>query len=89
LLFGLITRRELEKLLDERDRQLKREREEMAFEWARWFDKFRSLYAQWLKRDKKAVEDPSGSTIVDESSPQGVDPRSVQKYRFPNSRRGF
>jgi len=85
-MFGLVTRKELEKRLDDRDRELKRATEELAFEWARWFDKFRSLYAMLLKREKKASEDAPGSTIVDESVPQ--DP-AQRRFHFPNSRRGF
>jgi len=85
-MFGLITRRQLEKILDERDQHQKRALEEMAFEWARWFDKFRSLYAMLLKREKKSSEDAPSSTIVDESVPHDPPQRH---FPFPNSRRGF
>lgn len=68
-MFGLITRRELEKILDARDKELARASEEMAFEWSRWFDKFRSLYAQWTNRDKKHSKDGAGAT----NSPDGDD----------------
>jgi hypothetical protein len=86
--FGLVTRRELEKAIAAADAERKRELEEIAFEWARWFDKFRTLYAQWVKRDKKAAEDAPGSTI--DAGADGSAPRAVAYDRpFPNSRRGF
>lgn len=81
-MFGLVTRRELGKILDERDKALARDREEMAFEWSRWFDKFRSLYAQWTNRDKKAAKvDPGGATDgeldTDDHHPPKPDPRQL------------
>ena len=86
-MFGLLTRRQLEKILDERELHQKRALEEMAFEWARWFDKFRSLYAQWVKRDAKAQEAAPADPAEDPShmSTPGTPPA----LRFPNSRRGF
>jgi len=90
-MFGLLTRRQLEKILDERELHQKRALEEMAFEWARWFDKFRSLYAQWVKRDAKHDElagsaGPLGGEASADASGGASPPPAL---RFPNSRRGF
>jgi len=86
-MFGLVTRRELERALDARDEAWKRRVEELAFEWARWYDKFRSLYAMLLKREKKIVgEEEVASTSPDQE--RGPDGRPWSPPRFL-SRRGF
>jgi len=88
VMFGLITRSELDKILDERDREQKRALEEMAFESARWFDKLRSLYAQWVKRDAKSLAAQGDGT--EEEREATTSPTSPPgRPSFPNSRRGF
>jgi len=67
-MFGLVTRRELERALDERDEAWKRRVEELAFEWARWYDKFRSLYAMLLKREKKVDHTEAGGAESPETA---------------------
>jgi hypothetical protein len=84
--FGFVTRRELEQLLEERDHKQKRQIEDLAFEWARWYDKFRSLYAMLLKREKKSSED-APSEPIDPAAV--VDHPPLPRSRFPHSRRGF
>jgi len=64
--FGLVTKRELDQLradLVKDVRDGKALQEELAYEWAKWFNKFRSLYALLLKREKKTAEglDDGGS----------------------------
>lgn len=71
-MFGLVTRRELERALDERDEAWKRRVEELAFEWARWYDKFRSLYAMLLKREKKTDGGASESEPAPDAGKPGV-----------------
>ena len=54
-MFGLVTKRELDQLradLVKDVRDGKALQEELAYEWAKWFNKFRSLYAMLLKREK-------------------------------------
>jgi hypothetical protein len=82
VIFGLVTRAELERRVVELREELKKsdaELEEMKFEWAKWFNKFRSLYAMLLKREK--------NTAPGDEEPAPADPR--QRPLFPNSRRSF
>ena len=58
-MFGLVTKRELDQLradLVKDVRDGKALQEELAYEWAKWFNKFRSLYAMLLKREKSAAD---------------------------------
>ena len=88
LIFGLVTKRELEKAIADAREDNVRALQEMQFEWSRWYDKFRQLYAQWVKRDKKAAEDEPGGS-AGELGPESVQPAGDRRLRFPNSRRGF
>ena len=61
-MFGLVTKRELDQLradLVEDVRKGRALQEEMQYEWAKWFNKFRTLYAMLLKREKSAGESQS------------------------------
>ncbi len=65
-MFGLVTKRELDQLRADLVADIQRGRDfekEIQYEWAKWFNKFRSLYALLLKREKKTAEglDDGGS----------------------------
>ena len=61
-MFGLVTKRELDQLRADLVLDIQRGRDfekELQYEWAKWFNKFRSLYAMLLKREKSAGESQS------------------------------
>jgi len=88
MFFGLITKRELDQLREDLTRDVRKGQafqQEIEYEWAKWFDKFRSLYARLLKREQKSAQDAPGDT-------NGEPDASKQPRRqldFPHSRRGF
>jgi len=89
MLFGLVTKRVLDERLAELSADVRRGQElqkEIEFEWARWFNKFRTLYAMLLKREKKLTDDAPGPTTDQADVSQDHPARAI---RFPNSRRGF
>lgn len=82
--FGWVTRAQLDAKADELRKEIAAGlafEEEMKYEWALWFNKFRSLYATLLKREKKVAKDDAGETNGDELVSQ-----EGGKFR---SRRGF
>jgi hypothetical protein len=89
MIFGLVTRRELDRLkadLTKDQHDFVQELEEIKYEWAKWFNKFRSLYAMLLKREKSAgAEDEPGG--VQPAAGGSDQPRPL--IAFPHSRRGF
>ena len=64
-MFGLVTKRELDQLRADLVLDIQRGRDfekELQYEWAKWFNKFRSLYAMLLKREKSAtIPDEAGA----------------------------
>ncbi len=89
--FGLVTRSELEQHRRELQAEVKAAiafEEEIKYEWALWFNKFRSLYATLLKREKKAAQDAPGGTIVDEPVPQDLPTLEEAKARW-RAKRGL
>jgi len=59
-MFGLVTKRELDQLRADLVADVRKGQalqEELSYEWAKWFNKFRSLYAMLLKREKSAAAD--------------------------------
>ena len=87
MLFGLATKRELDRLREDVVHELRKSSvhtEEMEYEWTKWFNKFRSLYAMLLKREKSAdqgeAQGPEGQAEEETASPGRLQFRS---------RRGF
>jgi hypothetical protein len=84
--FGLVTQRELDQRAEELRKEFQRAvafEEEIRYEWASWYDKFRALYQRLLKREKKAAQVDPGAT-----NGEG----EVQEYPLPLrrfNRRGF
>ena len=79
-MFGLVTKRELDQLradLVKDVRDGKALQEELAYEWAKWFNKFRSLYAMLLKREKSAADDGAGVEETPAPSAPAVPPSLV------------
>src|SRR5439155_19479700 len=55
LMFGLVTRRELREL----EERWKKKREELEYEWADWYGRFRTLHARLAKPAKEADRAPA------------------------------
>lgn len=82
-MFGLVTKRELDQLradLVKDVRDGKALQEELAYEWAKWFNKFRSLYAMLLKREKSATAD-DGAGVEETPAPSAALPRLANLKR--------
>jgi len=74
--FGLVTKAQLEQHHRELSAEIascRRLQEEVAYEWAKWFNKFRSLYAMLLKRERSAEVNGVGTT-PDLEAPSGTQP---------------
>jgi len=74
-MFGLVTKRELDQLRADLVLDIQRGRDfekELQYEWAKWFNKFRSLYAMLLKREKTAAE---GDPAIEGEAPTGPGPQ--------------
>jgi len=72
-MFGLVTKRELDQLRADLVADIQRGRDfekELQYEWAKWFNKFRSLYAMLLKREKTAAagEEPGEAAAEDSAA---------------------
>jgi hypothetical protein len=87
-MFGLVTKRQLEQHREDLAREVeagRKDMEAMKYEWASWYDKFRSLYARLLKRAKTAEAAPgeaNGDDVDQDHPPAGIQP-------LFRSRRGF
>jgi len=93
MVFGLVTKRELDQLREELTQQLRKGQafeQELEYEWAKWYDKFRSLYARLLKREKSDGSSPAGGRdAVDGDAIPGKEAHATPVPSFPHSRRGF
>ncbi len=90
MFFGLVTKRELDQLREELTQQVRKGQafqQELEYEWAKWYDKFRSLYARLLKREKAAG--PEGDGAGDTAAETRPVDRQAAGLQFPHSRRGF
>ena len=79
-MFGLVTKRELDQLRADLVADIQRGRDfekEIQYEWAKWFNKFRSLYAMLLKREKSAADDGAGVEETPAPSAPAVPPSLV------------
>jgi hypothetical protein len=90
--FGLVTKKYLEQHLAELREEFQSSaafQDELRFEWARWYDKFRSLYLMLLKRDKKAAKEASGEANGDGEAPAPGEQPANSLGPSWRSRRGF
>ena len=88
-MFGLVTKRELDQLRADLVADIQRGRDfekEIQYEWAKWFNKFRSLYAMLLKREKSAA-DPAQGLDPAEASEKSPDRPSLATMK--RGLRGF
>ena len=88
-MFGLVTKRELDQLRADLVADIRRGRDfekEIQYEWAKWFNKFRSLYAMLLKREKSAA-DPAQGLDPAEASEKSPDRPSLATMK--RGLRGF
>ena len=88
-MFGLVTKRELDQLRADLVADIQRSRDferEIQYEWAKWFNKFRSLYAMLLKREKSAA-DPAQGLDPAEASEKSPDRPSLATMK--RGLRGF
>jgi len=82
-MFGLVTKRELDQLRADLVADIQRGRDfekELQYEWAKWFNKFRSLYAMLLKREKSATAD-DGAGVEETPAPSAALPRLANLKR--------
>ena len=88
-MFGLVTKRELDQLRADLVADVRKGQalqEELSYEWAKWFNKFRSLYAMLLKREKSAA-DPAQGLDPAEASEKSPDRPSLATMK--RGLRGF
>jgi len=88
-MFGIVTKTQLRQHAEELRRDVeagRRDIEELKFACESWFDKFRTLYARLLKRDR--VGAAGAETGNGGESPETPKPGPAASS-FPHSRRGF
>ena len=71
-MFGLVTKAQLEEHRRELSAEIascRKLQEEVAYEWAKWFNKFRSLYAMLLKREAATSARTPGEASSTADSP--------------------
>jgi hypothetical protein len=86
--FGFVTKRQLDQLREDLTKDVRAGQafqEELQYEWAKWFNKFRSLYAMLLKREKSGEGAGVEPTGTDDEAPSSAGPPA----RLFRSRRGF
>src|SRR5439155_26495145 len=86
LMFGLVTRRELREL----EERWKKKLEELEYEWADWYGKFRNLHARLAKRVKDAdrAPEPDGADGGDPVREALHRPSQAELARLVRGRRG-
>jgi hypothetical protein len=75
--FGFVTRRQLDQQREDLRKEIAATGaaiEEIQYEWAKWYNKFRSLYAMLLKREKKADGDAEQPPTPGEGEGEIVQP---------------
>lgn len=87
-MFGIVTKRQLDRHAEELRAEVeaaRRDIDALKFEWNSMYDKFRTMLARWVKRDKDNQAEPGGDGVVTGTE----ESTSSRPVPFPRSRRGF
>lgn len=91
-MFGIVTKTQLDRKVEELRAEFQaavRFEEDIKYEWAEWYNKFRLLHARLMKRD--LPKDPKDELAAGDSNGKNppADSEVPVARSFPNSRRGF
>ena len=84
-MFGIVTKTQLRQHAHEISQQVeaaRRDIDALKFEWNSMYDKFRTMLARWVKRDR---DKDNG----DDGAPAPETEERAPAAHFPRSRRGF
>ena len=87
-MFGIVTKRQLDQHAEELRAEVeaaRRDIDALKFEWNSMYDKFRTMLARWVKRDRDKDQPSPEAGNGDEARDQAGRPAGS----FPHSRRGF
>jgi len=87
-MFGLVSKRQLDQHAEELRAEVeaaRRDIDALKFEWNSMYDKFRTMLARWVKRDKVTEGGNGGDGPGPREDARAPSPAST----FPHSRRGF
>jgi len=87
-MFGLVSKRQLEQHAEELRAEVeaaRRDIDALKFEWNSMYDKFRTMLARWVKRDRDHDRGEDNASEEGASAETSSRPPAA----FPRSRRGF
>jgi len=93
-MFGIVTKRQLDRHAEELRAEVeaaRRDIDALKFEWNSMYDKFRTMLARWVKRDRVAADatSPEPDSGADGAGSATAAGRTGRIESFPHSRRGF